>query len=144
MDMEGLGNGKTYALEETVLALLPAFVAAKAKEVARKRGLVRLTFHDLSGCMDSEDSGKRIEFWVPGARQGRHWMYLGGSNCWIVPSSLTVNFESIPDELLCKVHDLKLWWVLSSDHYDAHERSLHVYRITVVAEDKVVDEWDVL
>jgi hypothetical protein len=142
--MEGLGNGKTYPLEKATLALLPAFVAAKAGDVARQRQHTMLTYHELSGCLESEDSGKRIEFWVPGAMRGRHWMYLGGSSCWIVPSSLTVKFENIPDELLCKNHDLKLWWVLSSDNQDARKRSLHVYCIIVVAEDEVLDEWDEL
>jgi hypothetical protein len=142
--MEGLGNGKTYPLEKATLALLPAFVAAKVGDVARSRQHTKLTYHELSGCLESEDSGKRIEFWVPGARRGRHWMYLGGSSCCIVPSSLTVKFENISDELLCNGCDPRLWWVLSSDDQDASARSLHVYRITVVAEDEVVDEWDVL
>jgi hypothetical protein len=130
---------RAYPIEKAVLALLPAFVAAKIQEVARARGHVTFTYHTLDGSVESRDTGKRIVFLMHG--RARHWIHQAGSKCWIVPSSLILHFETIAPEQLACTGDADTWWAVCSAE-DDRQRSLHVYKVAVVAESEVLSEWE--
>jgi hypothetical protein len=81
---------------------------------------------------------KQIHFWIASHDSARIHLYIGGSGCWMTPSSHYLFFSPVAGELLPPKPDRQTWWAIVIGEQDS---PYSVYRICVRPESEVADNF---
>ena len=141
-----------YRLDDPVIQrLLPLFVQAKVQEILAEQDdeeaavdNKHILYADLFGCIDAEyrDVSRHILLWIGNHATTLYNIYAGGSSCWIKPDNHYLSFSAINEALLpiLAERDPSTWWIVRESDSDPLG-NLRVYRIHIVSEDQVSNEF---
>lgn len=128
-----LPPGTMHALSQTGMEFLPPFVRARLAYLADIHGWwpkaaaegeeaeeIFFSYHEVPGMLSPGhysspvgDYIAPINFWIGSDDECERSIHLGGSSCWICPSSKQIFFDYIEPQLLPAQPDPSVWWCIS-------------------------------